>query len=101
MNAQLDLALEPRRLARRRDPATSHQAAARVSEFSRGHCGAILAALREHGSMTVDEIAVVARLQSQQVNKRTSDLFDRGFIRPTGYERRSASGRMERVWEIV
>ena len=41
--------------------ATSHQAAARVSEFSRGHCGAILAALRKHGSMTVDEIAVVAR----------------------------------------
>jgi len=101
MNAQLDLALEPRRLARTSDPATSHQAATRVSEFSRGHCGAILFALREHGAMTVDEIAAAARLQSQQVNKRTADLFDRGVIRPTGYERRSASGRMERVWEIV
>lgn len=100
MNAspqQLD-AFDSRHLARKSDPQTSHQAAARVHEFAGGHREQILACLKRHGSLTVDEIAKRTRLQSQAINKRLPELERAGLARPTGGTRLSASGRPERVW---
>lgn len=94
---QLD-AFDPRLLARRTDPAVSHQAAARVHEFAGSHREIILQCLKEHGPQTVDEIAKRTRLQSQAINKRCPELLRTGLARLTGEERLSASGRPERVW---
>lgn len=99
---QLDLgfgaARAPQRLARRTDPATSHVAAARTVEFRANHAGRILAALQDHGPMTVDQIAKVTDLTAWQVNKRLPELQRASVATPTGETRLSASGRPERVW---
>lgn len=92
---------EPRTLARRTDPATSHAAAARVNEFAGSHRAQVLAALKLHGPMTADQIATRTRLQSQQVNKRLPECQRLGLAAPTGDERLSASGRPERVWKAL
>lgn len=86
-------------LARRSDPDTSHIAAERTTEFRANHAGRILAALQDHGPMTVDQIAKVSDLTAWQVNKRTSELQRAGVAEPTGETRLSASGRPERVWK--
>lgn len=104
---QLDLgfgsacAASTRRLARRADPATSHIAAARTVEFRANHAGRILAALQDHGPMTVDQIAKVTDLTAWQVNKRLPELQRASVATPTGETRLSASGRPERVWRSV
>lgn len=90
---------EPRTLARRSDPSTSHAAAARVQEFSGSHRAQVLEALKRYGPLTVDQIATRTKLQSQQVNKRTFEMQRLGLIDVTGEERLSASGRLERVWK--
>jgi predicted ArsR family transcriptional regulator len=94
---QLALTLdEPR--ARRRDPSTSKQAAFRAREFQATHAERVLASLKKHGPMTVDEIANLSGLNTQQINKRLPELQRIGAAAPTGHERPSASGRLERVW---
>lgn len=99
---QLELLADvPRKLARRSDPSTSHAAAAKVAEFAGSHRAVIVAALAKHGPMTVDQIAARTKLQSQQINKRLPDLQRDGKAAPTGEERPSASGHMERVWRAV
>lgn len=85
-------------MARRTDPDTSHIAAARTSEFRANHAGRILAALQDHGPMTVDQIAKVTDLTAWQVNKRLPELQRANVATPTGETRLSASGRPERVW---
>lgn len=95
---QMALCFGPAQLARRADPATSHQAAARVREFASGHIGIVLACLKAHGPQTIDEIAKRTQLTSVQVARRTSDMHKRGMAEPTGSTRLSASGRNERVW---
>lgn len=97
---QLDMLDEPRKLARTSDPTTSQAAADRVREFAPAHREQILAALRRFGPMTVDRIAAITRLQSQQINKRTSDMRRAGLIEPTGREFPSNSGRPEREWGV-
>lgn len=91
---------DPRRLARTSDPSTSHEAARRVREFRKGHALLILECLRQHGDLTVDEMAKHTGLSSHQINKRTSELHDANLIITTGAERPSASGRPERVWGL-
>ncbi len=98
---QLAIDFTPHKLARRRDPATSKEAAGRVKEFAAGQCAAILAVLREKGPMTCDEIAKHSHLMAHQINKRTADLFKAGLASPTGETRLSASGRSERVWRVI
>jgi predicted ArsR family transcriptional regulator len=85
-------------LARRTDPATSHIAAALTVEFAGNHADKIIAALKRHGDMTVDEIAKMAGLNSQQVNKRLPELETTKRAFTTGKTRMSASGRPERIW---
>ena len=87
--------------ARRSDPETSKDAAARVREFAGGHCSVILRLLNERGPMTCDEIAKHTHLMAHQINKRTADLYRAGKAMPTGETRLSASGRSERVWRAI
>lgn len=101
MNGQLSLEFNPRALARRSDPATSHEAARRVREFATGHSATVLACLKAHGTLTVDEIAKHTPLLAHQINKRLPELQRSGLVAPTGETRLSASGRPERVWRAV
>jgi len=96
---QLDLNFAPR--ARKHDPRTSHAAAESVDRFANGHYALILISLRDHGPMTVAEIAVATGLGEHQCNKRTSELQRSGLISLTGGTRPGPSGRQQRVWMAV
>lgn len=98
---QLSMEFQPSRLARKSDPATSHEAAARVKEFGRSHHQLILSALRRFTKAGAEQIAAATKLDAYSVRKRTAELCKRGLIRTTGDVRKTASGRSERVWEEV
>lgn len=104
---QLDLgfgaerALSTRRLARRTDPATSHVAAARTVEFRANHAGRILAALQDHGPMTVCELERVTGIPQHAIGKRMGELERAKVAAPTGETRLSVSNRPERVWSAI
>ena len=85
-------------LARKSDPATSHLAAERVREFAPTHVESILHVLWKYGPLTVDQIAKLAWLDKQAVNKRLPELQRNGLAAPTGETRPSDSGRLARVW---
>jgi hypothetical protein len=92
--------------ARRRDPRTSHAAAAQVQEFAGGHYLTILWRLRLHGPQTVSEIAAGTGMAEQQINKRLPEMAVAGSVsvatvagRPL--TRRGASGRLQRVWQAA
>ena len=87
--------------ARASDPWTSHAAAARSGEFAGGHIATILACLQQHGPQTIDEIAKRTPLNSVQIARRLADCQKRDWAAPTGVTRLSASGRPERVWEVI
>jgi predicted ArsR family transcriptional regulator len=94
----LDLFTDPVR-ARRTDPTTSHEAAARVPEFGQAHQALILQALKRFGKAGAEQIAAATRLDAYQVRKRLAELREEGLAHPTGDTRKTASGRSERVWE--
>jgi predicted ArsR family transcriptional regulator len=95
---QLDLLNPPR--ARSTDPATSHAAARRVSEFGHAHAALIVSALGLR-PMTMHEIAKATGLDGHAVARRLPELERSGHARPTDNLRRSPSGRMCRVWELA
>lgn len=101
---QLDIAFVPRTLARRENPSTSHEAAARVYEFGGEHHAKILEALREHGPGTAHEIAERCGLEAHAVGKRLNELHTRSFIGPVvdgrqkPLTRKTPSGRSAQVW---
>jgi predicted ArsR family transcriptional regulator len=97
-----DLIVNPKHLARKTDPVTSHMAAKQVVLFSDTHRGMIHAALKAYGPMHVDQIAFVTDLPSQAVNKRLPELQRLGVANPLdGVLRPSDSGRMARVWSAA
>ncbi len=99
---QLDLCdPDPRVLARRSDPATSHDAAARVREFGPAQMQQVLSALRRFGKAGAEQIAAATKMDAYSVRKRLSDLEHAGLAQPTETLRTTASGRKERVWEVV
>lgn len=79
---QLALVL-PLPLARKRDPATSHAAAAKASSIAPSHRNLIAAALRE-GPATVKTISDRCGLSQYAVSKRLSELERLGMIELTG-----------------
>ena len=83
--------------ARKQDPQTSQDAAAKAKEFCRGHAAKILAAL-EHGPAGQSEIGRRAGLLPHQVNKRLNELAMAGAIELTGLLCESSSGGKERQW---
>lgn len=98
---------DPRTLARRTDPGTSHAAAARVSEFAKKHRELILQVLTMHpAGMTVHEIASLCRLDAHAVGKRMAELEREGEVEVARdlmgeMTRPSPSGRLARVWRRV
>lgn len=95
---QLDLFEdEPRKLARRTDPATNHLAAATLKRAA-AHRAKILQTLDQIGSGTFEEIAERAGMRDSQVWRRLSDLHRVGQAEPTGEDRMGKSGRFQRVW---
>ncbi len=92
--------IESRTLARTSDPATSHQAAARVHEIAKAQEEAIVRTLGQYGPMTCDQIAERLGWETSQVNRRTPELKARGVLRVKAIGK-SKSGRAARVWEAV
>lgn len=107
MNQTQFAAMEPRTLARRRDPETSKAAAESVHDFASGHYALILKALRTLGASTYHEAAEHCGLEPHAAGKRFSDLERAGLIAVVldgdGSEmtRMSPSGRKARVWFLV
>jgi len=87
-----------RHLARRNDPDTSKQAAARVHEFAAGHCAEILAALKRHGPASPERIAELTGIDRVAVCRRLPEIERAGLARPTGETVPTLSGRSQRVW---
>jgi len=87
-------------LARNEDPATSHQAAASMTESASKHAMLILDVLYKHGDMSATGIAECLGFDRAQVFRRMSELERRGFVYPTGRLIRSPSGRNEREWSF-
>ena len=95
---QMAMEFNPRTLARRTDPVTSHEAAHRVREFGASQCAEILALLRAHGQMTPEQIAAHMRIDAYAVRKRLPELERAGNARPNGMTAPTVSGRHQRVW---
>ncbi len=74
--------------ARRPDPTTSHQAAARAAYFADGHKDRICKAMRWLASMnqpaTADRIATASGLTVVQVDRRLPEMQRDGVAEPTG-----------------
>lgn len=98
---QIDLLTDPKTLARRSDPATSHAAAALVHNFGPAQMQQVLSALRRFGKAGAEQIAAATKMDAYSVRKRLSDLEHASLARPTETLRTTASGRKERVWEPV
>jgi ribosomal protein L9 len=88
-------------MARRADPATSHQAAASAKELQAKHQQAIVDVLRVYGAMGKDGIAAYTHLTGVAVARRTVELERAGLIRWTGKTVTSNAGRQEREWEAL
>lgn len=86
--------------ARRTDPHTSHEAAARVDEFANQHYAAILDALRKQDGQTVWDLEINGAIGHHEAGKRMKELEKRGKVYWQG-ERKSPSGRNCRVWWVV
>lgn len=95
---QLAIDFTPHKLARRRDPATSKEAASTVKEFAAGQCAAILAVLREKGPLGAEQIAAYLNIDAYAVRKRLADLEHASKALPLPMHRMTASGRHERIW---
>jgi predicted ArsR family transcriptional regulator len=83
----------PEKNARTTDPRSSHEAAARVAEFSAAINRRIIATLKAHGPLAAEQIAdTIGDLDMVQVGRRTSDLKRDGLIEvhePLGHTNRS------------
>lgn len=95
---QIAIDFNPATHARRGDPATSHDAAARVREFAGGQCADIMLILRQYGKQTPEQIGQRLHLDSYAVRKRLPELEKAGLARPTGETAPTASGRSQRIW---
>lgn len=88
--------------ARRTDPATSHEAAARVAEFSSAHHQRVMDALRRAGGRAgAEQIAHIAGMDAYAARKRLPELQALGAVRATEETAMTRSGRRERVWVVV
>ncbi len=101
MSGEPDL-FDPRPLARRSDPETSHEAAARVTEFLVTHDAIILAVLRERpfSGFNSEQIADRCSLTQVQVARRMKHLADAGVVIRTAEATPQRSTREATVWKL-
>lgn len=97
MAAQLAMQFDAPSHARRRDPQTSRDAAARSTGLAHEHFRKILAAMAEGEGLTAEEIADRCGLSSVQVNRRVADLLDARKLELIGQTRANRAGRQMRV----
>ncbi|CAB4154029.1 hypothetical protein UFOVP626_55 [uncultured Caudovirales phage] len=81
------------------DPATSHQAAASITDV-RSHYAQILEALSTIGPLGKDGISFYSKLDPNQIARRLNEMQKLGLIRLTGKTVKSNSNRQEREWTI-
>lgn len=104
----IEATLTPAR-ARRTDPATSHEAAAKVTRSGKAaaHRQIVLDALRSHPRTTYRELAEVCGLEHHEVMKRLNDLRHNGdAVNPKDGDeliRRACrvTGNSMTIWEAV
>jgi hypothetical protein len=84
---------------RNTDPATSHQAAASVTDVS-SHYAQILEALSTIGPLGKDGISFYSRLDPNQISRRLKEMQKLGLIRLTGKTVKSNSNHPEREWTL-
>ncbi|MDR7496819.1 MAG: hypothetical protein QN174_07670 [Armatimonadota bacterium] len=100
---------EPRAVARRTDPDTSHEAAASLpAQQVRASQEAVLDCLRRYGAMTDEQIAARYEASRRQygwpaqspsgLRTRRAELVDQGLVEDSGLRRELASGRRAIVW---
>ena len=87
--------------ARRRDPATSHDAARSMRTAATEQAARVFNALQSLGEAGAEQIAERIGMDAYAVRKRLPELEAAGLIATTGDTRRTASGRSERVWRVV
>jgi len=90
--------------ARNSDPATSHEAAASLSDAQLRESQAIvLEALREHGPMPDHELVplLTGKLSASGARTRRAELAQAGLVAYTGENVRTESGRQAMVWGAV
>jgi len=87
--------------ARRRDPATSHDAARSMRTAATEQGARVFNALQALGQAGAEQIAERSGMDAYAVRKRLPELEAAGVIQTTGDTRRTASGRSERVWRVV
>jgi predicted ArsR family transcriptional regulator len=88
-------------LARRTDPATSHEAARMASEFAGTHCERIHTALIQCGPMDPEQIGAMLGMEPYSTRKRLNDLKKAGQAETTGELVPTMSGRHQRVWRAL
>ncbi len=100
MQAQFDL-FTPQR-ARRTDPSTSQEAAAKASGLAAQHQWRIWGALLHAGkALGAEQIADVTGLVAYQVRKRLPEMQKQGWVALAEGERKTSSGRSERLWRLI
>jgi hypothetical protein len=91
---------QPHTRARLTDPGTSHAAAAGSREQARAQRAAILAALRQYGPLTADELDARLHWRDTTAGRRMRELWQAGAVETTGEERPTRSGRAAEVWQL-
>lgn len=88
--------------ARKTDPETSHQAAARVRPNALNDRNHVLVVHSHHPNGLTDfELAKLCDRQQTSAGKRRGELRDSGMIRDTGERRNAPSGSPAIVWRIT
>lgn len=96
--------MHPHQLARASDPATSHMAAARVSEFAGSHREQILGVLKRFGPLDPEQLEFYTGISAYAVRKRLPELQAAKLARPLPLDEAvsyTESGRRQRVWEAI
>jgi len=83
------------------DPITSHEAADAAKDLAFKHFGMIVNALKAHGALGKDGIAIHSGLEPNQVARRLNELEKMSLIELTGRTVKSSSGRNEREWRAI
>jgi hypothetical protein len=92
---------KPQAHARKKDPATSRDAAGRAGGLAVHHCGLILDVLKNAspGGLNFEEIAkALGFANTSRISRRMIDLERQGLIFRTGETRATQSGRAAQVW---
>lgn len=91
---------EGRGLARRTDPATSHEAARAVKVGKLQLI--VLQELRSSGGgLTIKELKLVSSTPMESISPRFAPLRKNGLIMDTGERRQNPGGRKGIVWDIT